>query len=62
MNKLIINAKGNGYTTEYTKETMTVGELINYLKQFEEDTQVYIKQDGTCVIGGITTTSFKEIE
>ena len=39
---------------------MTVGELIDYLEQFDEDAQVYLRHDGGYTYGGITWTDFEE--
>jgi hypothetical protein len=45
MMKLIINARCEGYDTDQISYTMTVGELIECLQQYDEDTQVYIGND-----------------
>jgi hypothetical protein len=58
--KILINAKRNGYGTEQCDHTMTVGELIEYLQQFEEDAPVYLKHDGGYTFGGITEGDFEE--
>ena len=59
MAKVIINAKREGYGTDQIRSTMTVGELIEALEQFDEDTPVYIGNDrkdyGWYTYGGITT-------
>ena len=41
---------------------MTVGELIAYLEQFDEDAQVYLKHDGGYTYGGITEWCFEDGE
>lgn len=40
--------------------TMTVGDLIEYLSQFDEDTKVYLKNDGGYTFGSIDERSFEE--
>ena len=45
MEKLIINAKREGYATNQVGETLTVGELIELLSDYDENTPVYIGND-----------------
>jgi hypothetical protein len=58
--KVLINAKRNGYGTDQCSDTMTVGELIEYLQQFEEDAPVYLKHDGGYTFGSITARDLEE--
>ena len=39
---------------------MTVGELINYLEQFDDDAKIYLRHDNGYTYGGITYSSFDE--
>lgn len=39
---------------------MTVAELMEYLEQFDEDAEVYLKNDNGYTYGSITTSSFEE--
>ena len=55
-----INANREGYGIDQVRHTMTVGELIAYLEQFDEDAQVYLKHDGGYTYGGITEGRFEE--
>ena len=48
-----IEAQREGYALNQITSTMTVGELINYLSQFDEDTKVYLSHDGGYTYGGI---------
>lgn len=57
--KIFINAKRNGYGTDQCGNTMTVGELIEYLQQFDEDAPVYLKHDGGYTYGSITMWDFE---
>ena len=54
---IIINANREGYGTEQIRRTMTVGELIEALSEYDEDTPVYIGNDrqsyGWYTYGGI---------
>ena len=59
-NILMINAERESYEIEQVRETMTVGELIAYLEDFDEDTEVYLKHDKGYTYGGITYNSFED--
>lgn len=58
--RLFIEGRRNGYAPDQCKNTMTVGELIAYLEQFEEDAPVYLKNDNGYTYGSITERSFEE--
>ena len=58
--KLFINAHRAGYTPEQIRHTMTVGELIAALEQFDEDTPVFLKHDGGYTYGGISWNDIEE--
>ena len=60
--KLFIEGRRNGYSTDQCGRTMTVGELIAYLEQFDEDTEVYLNNDNGYTYGNITESSFEESE
>lgn len=62
MAKLMIAAEREGYSTDQIRNTMTVGELIAYLEQFDEDEPVYLSHDRGYTYGGITEDRFDEIE
>ena len=59
---LFINANRSGYGVDQIESTMTAGELICYLEQFEEDTKVYLKHDNGYTYGGINWDSFEDEE
>lgn len=59
---LLINAKRNGYDVYQCGETITAGELIALLADFDEDTPVYLKHDNGYTYGNITTDDFEESE
>ena len=64
--KLIINANREGYGTDQIRRTMTVGELIDCLSQYDEDAPVYIGNDrqsyGWYTYGGIQAHDIEEAE
>ena len=41
---------------------MTVGELIGFLNNFDEDEKVYLSHDNGYTYGGITVSRFEEVE
>lgn len=50
---VLIDAQREGYSTDQIRHTMTVGELIAYLEQFEDDSPVYLSHDNGYTYGGI---------
>lgn len=58
--KLFINANRTGYSPDQISSTMTVGELIEYLEQFDYDAPVYLKHDGGYTYGGIHERDFED--
>jgi len=61
-NIITIEGRREGYTPEQITHTMTVGELIDYLSQFDEDRLVMIDNDNGYTYGSICYDSFGEIE
>lgn len=59
---LFIEGRREGYAVDQILHTMTVGELIMFLEQFDEDAPIYLKNDGGYTYGSITYTSFEEAE
>lgn len=51
---IFINGKRNGYSPEQCGETMTVGELINCLQEYDENDLVYLMNDHGYTYGSIT--------
>lgn len=62
MMKLFIEGRRNGYNPDQCGFTMTAGELVAYLSQFDEDTPVYLENDNGYTYGSITEDSFREEE
>lgn len=60
MNILYIEGRRNGYDPDQCGKTMTVSELIGFLREFDGDLPVYLKNDGGYTFGNITEGSFTE--
>lgn len=60
--KLFIETDREGYSPEQCRRTMTAGELIEYLEQFDEDTPVYLSNDSGYTYGSITEFNFRDDE
>ena len=61
-NIITIEGRREGYGPDQIKHTMTVGELIDWLNQFDEDSRVILDNDNGYTYGSITSSSFGEIE
>ena len=66
MKGIVINANREGYGLDQISRTLTVGELISILEQFEEETPVYIGNDrkyyGWYTYGGIREWDIEGME
>lgn len=51
MENLYINARRYGYTPQQAGETLTVGELMEILRNYDEGTPVYISNDNGYTYG-----------
>ena len=60
MKALFIEGRRNGYGPDQCGQTMTVGELLDMLKDYDEDTPIYLKNDGGYTYGNIDWRSFEE--
>ena len=60
MAKVFIDGRRDGYSPDQCGKTMTVGELIAYLEDFDEDAKVYLKNDNGYTYGRNTKNSFDE--
>lgn len=60
--RIFLNTRRNGYDVKQCGQTMTVGELIEYLEQFDEATEVFLKHDGGYTYGSIEEMDFEEVE
>ncbi len=57
MAKVFIDGRRDGYSPDQCGKTMTMGELISYLEDFDEDAKVYLKNDNGYTYGRITANS-----
>ena len=62
MGKLFIEGRRNGYSPEQCGNTMTVREMIEWLEQFDDETQIFLSNDRGYTYGSITESSFQEEE
>lgn len=60
MKELILNTSRDGYGTDQIAYTMTVGELIAFLEDFDPETPVYTGHDNGYTYGPIKEWSFEE--
>ncbi len=60
MEKLIYSTFREGYGIDQIKKTMTVGELIDFLSNYDEETPIYLSFDNGYTYGGITEGRFEE--
>ena len=58
--KLFLEGNRNGYSPEQCGRTMTVGEMIEWLSQFNDDTSVYLRNDRGYTYGSIRENDFSE--
>lgn len=59
MEKLIYNTFREGYGVDQIRRTMTVGELISFLSDYDEDTPIYLGFDNGYTYGGLTEGRFE---
>ena len=57
---LIYETFREGYGLDQIHRTMTVGELISFLSDFDEDTPVYLSFDNGYTYGGVTEGRFRD--
>lgn len=57
---LFINGNRDGYSPEQCDRTMTVGELIEFLSDFNDDTLVMMKNDNGYTYGSIGYVDFED--
>lgn len=62
MKALFIEGKKNGYGIDQCGRTMTVGELIEILSEFDENRPVYLRNDNGYTYGSITESDINTVE
>lgn len=59
---LMIETLREGYGTDQVRRTMTAGDLVEILSEYDEDTPVYLSFDRGYTYGGITRERIEERE
>ena len=62
MKALLIDARREGYTLDQCHRTMTVGELIELLSDYDEDREIYLSHDNGYTYGSITEDDFTDCD
>lgn len=62
MNAIYINGNRNGYGPDQCGRTLTVGELIEILEQYDEDRLIYLRNDNGYTYGSITERDISPAE
>lgn len=62
MKNLIINTRREGYSTSQVNGTMTIGDLISYLEQFDSSEKVFLSFDNGYTFGGLSCFDIEEQE
>lgn len=62
MNALFIEGKRNMYGIDKYSTTLTVGELIEILSGYDDDTPVYLRNDGGYTYGSLTERDINTAE
>lgn len=57
---LIMNTTRSGYNPSQCYSTMTVGELIEFLQQYDPETKIYTAHDRKYTFGEIRESQFEE--
>ena len=61
-NIIIIDTSRDGYSVSQVIHTMTVGELLSLLEDFDTDTKIYLSFDNGYTYGGINECDFTETD
>jgi len=59
MEKIMLEATREGYSTNQVGKTLTAGELIELLQDFDENTPVYFSNDRGYTYGRLTYESIR---
>ena len=60
MQKILLETNRSGYSTDQIGNTLTVGELIGMLQDFDEDSPVYFSNDGGYTYGGLNWETIRD--
>lgn len=56
---LMLMAEREGYSVGQVRRTVTVGELMEILSEYDEETPIYLSHDSGYTYGGITEGRFE---
>lgn len=56
---LLLHTTREGYGVDQIRRTMTVGELTNFLSDYDEDTPIFLAFDNRYTYGGIREGCFE---
>lgn len=62
MKALYIDGKRNGYGIDQCGRTLTVGELVSLLEEYDDDRPVYLRNDNGYTYGSITENDINPAE
>ena len=60
MSYITLETKREGYAPDQCGSTMTVGELIQYLSQFDENSKIYFSNDNGYTYGSLKDYQIQE--
>lgn len=60
MKKILLETNRKGYSTDQVGKTLTVGELIGMLEDFDENTPVYFSNDNGYTYGNLTWETIRD--
>lgn len=59
---IIIQTEREGYSIDQVRRTMTVGEMIAVLEQYDEDKPLYLSFDNGYTYGGIKEANIEDVD
>lgn len=62
MERVIIETFSQGYTFSQVDNTMTVGELIQLLQEYDENAKIYLSYDNRYTVSGLTSSMIESEE
>ena len=61
-NHVFLAGNRNGYSPDQCQNTMTVGELIEFLQDFDEEAKIFLRNDNGYTYGSINQRDFTTSE
>lgn len=61
-NHVFLAGNRNGYSPDQCKNTMTVGELIEFLQDYDEEAKIFLRNDNGYTYGSINQRDFTTSE